>query len=158
MILSVLIFREHSTREPALFVQFQKRLISNLADALSPTDHKGLYQGWKQTSIHLLVIHSTNRHTTSFFFSNHNSNYIHNFGTQTQKNNSTCFGAHFYSVGTQHRNLHQSSVTMSRMTYSILLAHTETGVSHSKYRNNSGEVLGRIDRKGRNKQGRNQRQ
>ena len=40
------------------------------------------------------------------FFSNHNSNYIYNFGTQTQKNKNTCFGACLYSAGTQHGNLH----------------------------------------------------
>ena len=40
------------------------------------------------------------------FFSSHNSNSIQNFGMQTQKDNSTCFGVCLYSVGTQHRNLH----------------------------------------------------
>ena len=47
---------------------------------------KGLYQGWKLTSFYLLVIHSTSHYPTSLFFSNHSSNYIHNLGTQTQKN------------------------------------------------------------------------
>ena len=42
----------------------------------------------------ILVIHSTSHYTTSIFFSNHNPNHIHNFGTQTQKNSNTCFGAH----------------------------------------------------------------
>ena len=32
----------------------------------------------------------------------------------------TCFGADLYSAGTQHGNLHQLSVTMSRLTFFIL--------------------------------------
>ena len=55
--------------------------------------------------------------------------------------NNTQSGADLYSVGTQHGNLHQLSVTTSRVTYFILQAHTGTGVSHSQYRANSGEVL-----------------
>ena len=57
------------------------------------------------------------------------------------KNNNTYFRAYSYSVGTQHGNLHPLSVTMSRMTYFILRAHTGTGASHSQRRNNLGEVL-----------------
>ena len=79
--------------------------------------------------------------TIGHFFSNHNSNYIHNFRTQTQKNCNTCFGAYLYSTGTQHGNLQKLSVMMSRMTYFILQAHTGTGVSHSQHRKNSGDVL-----------------
>ena len=71
-----------------------------LVGALSPVNHKGLHQGWQQTLSYLHVIHSTSHYATSFFFSNYNSNSIHNFGTQTQKNNKTCFGAYFYSAGT----------------------------------------------------------
>ena len=59
--------------------------------------------------VYLLVIHSTSHYTTSLFFSDYNSNYIHNFETQTRKNNNTCFGAYFYSAGTKHGNLHQLS-------------------------------------------------
>ena len=58
-----------------------------------------------------------------------------------QTNNNTCFGAYLHSTGTQHGNLHQLSVTMSRVTYFILRAHTGTCVSHSQHRKNSGEVL-----------------
>ena len=32
---------------------------------------------------------------------------MHSFGTQTQKNNNTCFGACLYSMGYQYGNLHQ---------------------------------------------------
>ena len=49
---------------------------------------------------------STSHYTTTFFFSNHNSDCTHKFGTQTQKNNNTCFGACLYSSDTQHGNLH----------------------------------------------------
>ena len=59
----------------------------------------------------------------------------------TQKSNNVCFAAYLYFAGTRHENLHQLSVTMSRVTYSILRAHTGTGVSHSQHRKNSGEVL-----------------
>ena len=45
-------------------------------------------------------------HKSLFFWSTHNSNFIHNFGTQTQKNNSTYFDAYLYSAGTQHGNQH----------------------------------------------------
>ena len=63
-----------------------------------------------------------------------------------------CFGAYLYSADTQHRKLHQLSVTMNKVTYFILRAHTGTVVSHSQHRKNPGEVLenagewaGRID-------------
>ena len=116
-------------------------LVSYLVVALNPVSHKRLYQGWKQTSIHLLVIHSTNHYTTCFFFSNHNSNDIHNFGTQTKTNSSTYLGAYLYSAGTQHGTLHQLSVTTSGAILFILRAHAGTGVGHSQYKKNLGEVL-----------------
>ena len=117
--------------ELGLWLSVSDELHVGIFGALSPVNQKGLYQGWKQASIYPLVIHSTRHHTTSLLFSNHNSNYTHNFGTQTQKNNNTCFGAHLYSAGTQHRNLHQLSVTMSMVIYFILRVHTGTSVSHS---------------------------
>ena len=85
-------------------------LTSN-ADLLSwcsePSQPQGLHQGWTQTSLYPLVIHSTGLYTTSFYlflfcsFSNHSSNSIHNFGTQFHKNNNICFRAYLYSAGTQ---------------------------------------------------------
>ena len=46
--------------------------------------------------------------------------------------NNTCFiGVYLYYVGTQHGNVHQSSVTRSRVTSFILRADTETCVSNS---------------------------
>ena len=47
-----------------------------LVGALSPVNLKGLYQGWKQILMYLLVIHFT-----SLFFSNHNSDHSYNFWT-----------------------------------------------------------------------------
>ena len=91
---------------------------------------KEWYQGWKQTSVHLLVIHST-----SLSFSNHNSNYIHNLRAKTQENNNMfwslfIFQGHsaqesasnvcndeqgdlFYFAG-QHRNKWQPQETLGR--------------------------------------------
>ena len=45
-----------------------------------------------------------------------------------------------YSAGTQHGNLHQLSVTMSRVTCFILQACAGTSASHSQHRINLGEV------------------
>ena len=44
-------------------------------------------------------------------------------------------------MGTQHGNLHQLSVAMSRVSYLILRAHTGTNVSHSQHRENSGVFM-----------------
>ena len=54
-----------------------------------------------------------------------------------------CIGDYLYA-GTKHRNLHQLSGTMSRVTYFILRAHTGTGFNHSQHRKNSGEVLEKL--------------
>ena len=79
-----------------------------IVGAFSPISHKWLHQGLKQTSVYLQVIHSTSHYTTNLFLSNYSSNSIHNFGTQTQKNNNTCFGACLFSAGTQ-----QKAITVS---------------------------------------------
>ena len=63
---------------------------------------------------------------------------------QTQKNNNTCFGAYLYSAGTQHGNLQQLYVTISRLTYFILRAHTGTGVRHSQHMKNSEDVMEKL--------------
>ena len=52
---------------------------------LAQSTTKGLYQGWKQTSVYLLVIHSTSHYTISLFLSNHNSNYIHSLEHKLRK-------------------------------------------------------------------------
>ena len=59
------------------------------------------------------------------------------------KHSNTHFGAYLYSAGTQHGNLHQSSATISKVTYLILCVQTEACVSHSYHGKNSGEVLGK---------------
>ena len=135
----------------------------------STTKDHIIYQSWKRTSIYLLVIHSTDYYTTnlicqttalcqifheetnttqraSYFIHHINLSRkgkfpIHNFEMPNQKNNNTCLGAYLYSAGTQHGSLHQSSVTMHRVTDFILRANTGTGVSRSQHRKNSGEVL-----------------
>ena len=43
-------------------------LDSQLVGALSPVNHKGLHQSWKQISIYLHVIHSTSHYATRLFF------------------------------------------------------------------------------------------
>ena len=91
--------------------------------ALSPVNHKGLYQGWTQTSVYPLVIHSTSHYTTSLFFPNKRSNSLNTSTISEYKptktvtqflepihipwalNTGTCIkhGALFYSVGL-HKN------------------------------------------------------
>ena len=101
-------------------------LVSQLVGALSPVNHKGLYQGCKQTSS-LSPTYSFHK----FFFSNHNS-IMSIISVHKPRKTIThdYFEAYLYSAGTQRGNLHQLSATMSRVTCFILRAHTGTGVSH----------------------------
>ena len=88
------------------------------SECFEPCQPQRMISGLKTTfSLISYVIHPTSHSTTSLFFSNPNSNFTYNFGTQTLKNNNTCFGAYLYSADTQHGNLRQLSVTMSRLTY-----------------------------------------
>ena len=123
-------------------------LVAYLFGALSPVNHKGLHQGWKQTSIYLQVIHSTNHYATSPFISNHNSNHIHNFGMQTQKNNNTCFGAYLYSAGTQHGNLHPAGwpILFCGPTQEPVSAAANAGKTREVFffLKNAGEWTGRV--------------
>ena len=127
-------------------------------------------QGGYCRSVYLLVIQDASHQTTSLFFSHHNSpsnisqrnqhntpTFFTNHSTSiplgksklypqfwsanTQKKAITCFGAYLYSMVTQHRNLHQLSIPMSRVTYFIQRANTGTSVSHSQLRKNLGKVL-----------------
>ena len=53
-----------------LFLLITIKLISkgsSLVGALSPINHKGLHQGWKQTSIHLPLIQHKSHKTAKFF-------------------------------------------------------------------------------------------
>ena len=90
---------------------------------LSLSTSKGLHRGWKQTSIYLHVTH-----TTSLFFSIHNSNSIHNFRTQTQTNKTHVLDNWSLFVFRGHSTWEPES---SRVTYFLPRAHTGTHVSHS---------------------------
>ena len=59
---------------------------------------------------------------------------------QTQKNIPHVLEPVYISRDAQHGNLHQLSVTMSRVTFLILRAHTGTGLSHSQHKKNSEGV------------------
>ena len=103
--------------------------VSSLVGALSPVNHKGLHQGWTQTSLYLQVIHFTSHHTTShvgFFFS------------------LLIFRGH--SV---------REPASSRVIYFILRAYTGTSVNHSQRRKNRERFWKKcrwMDWKGRNKE------
>ena len=100
---------------------------SELVGALSPENHRGLHQGWTQTSLYLQVIHFTSHHTTSSFLSL------------------------FIICG--HSTREPAS---GRVTYFILWAYTGTMVSHSQHRKNWERFWKKcrwMDWKGRNKQG-----
>ena len=113
---------------------------------LQPVSRKGLHQGRKQTSVYLRVIPSASHCTTSVFFSNHDSKSIQNFGTQTQKNNSSCFGAFYIaqelSAGTciQQADLFYY-VDLHRNRCQPQLARANLGRGFGK---NAGEWTGRV--------------
>ena len=77
---------------------------NELVNVFSLVNHKGWYQGWKQTSNYPLVIllNVVKTANISLTFTMHNN---------------TSFGAYLCSMGIQHGNLHQSSLTTSRVTY-----------------------------------------
>ena len=71
---------------------------------------------------------------------------------QTQKNNNTCFEAYFYSVGSQHRNLHQLSVMMNCVpilfcgpTQELELVIASTGKTQEWFGKNAGEWTSRVE-------------
>ena len=105
----------------SLLASLQQMLVSWLVGALSRVNHKGLHQGWTQTSLYLLVIHFTSHHTTShvFFFI-----YF--------------FIARLYSAGTQHGNLPLTG-------WPILFCGPaqEPCVSYSQHRKNFGRGFGK---------------
>ena len=91
-------------------------LVSLLVDALSPVNHKGLHQGWIQTSLCLQVINFTSHHTTYHVFL-----------------------AYLYSADTQHGNLPLAGwpILFCRPTQ-------EPCVSHSQHRK-TPEWTGRVE-------------
>ena len=114
--------------------------------ALSPVKHKGLHQGWTQTSPSY-SFHKSIYHKSFFFFL---SNSINNFGTQNQRerkkqtrvlepiyipralNTGTCIqqGDLFYSAGL-HRNRCQPQLTQEEL--------------RSGFGKNAGEWTGRVE-------------
>ena len=82
---------------------------------MSPVNHKGLYQGWTQTSVYLHVIHFTSHHTTSHVFLS-------------------------LFIFRGHSTREPAS---SRVTYFILRAYTGTSVNHSQHRKKIGRGFGK---------------
>ena len=116
------------------------------------TYHKGLYQGWKETSIYPLVSHSMSHYFTSLFFSNRNSNYIHDFGTETQNNNNTCFGACLFlralKTGTCNCCLQWWTgwpVLFCGPTQEPVIATANTGKARERFWKNAGKWTGSIE-------------
>ena len=96
--------------------------------AFGAVNHKGLHQGWTQTSLYLQVIHKSFYHKS-------------------------CFWAYLYSTGTQHGNLHPTGwpILFCGPTQEPVIATADT-------EKKLGEVWKKcrwMDRKGRNKQRRN---
>ena len=81
------------------------------------------------------------------FFSNHNSASIHNFGTQNQKNNNTCFRAYLYSMSTQQGNLHPAGwlILFYGPTQEPVLATANTGKTRERFWKNAGEWTRRVE-------------
>ena len=94
-----------------------------LVGALSSVNHKGLHQGWKQTSLYLQVIHFTSHHTTRHIF----LTYLYSVGTQPGicENMPTASDI-FYSAG-----LHRNHVFA-------------TGKLRRRFGKNAGECTGRV--------------
>ena len=109
-----------------------------LIDALSPVNHKGLQQGWKQTSIYPQAIHSTSHHTASLFF----------FPSQTTAQiRSTVSERKTWQTITHvlepiyiPRALN-TGTCIQQGAYFILRVYTGTDLSYSYHRKNSGEIL-----------------
>ena len=125
-IFSVLVYDFQKWRLTRLDVQ----LLSLLVGALSTVNHKGLHQGWTQTSLYLQVIYFTSHYTTSHVF-----------------------WAYLYSAGTRHGNLHPTGwpILSCGPTLEPVLATANTRKNRERF----WKKCRWMDRKGRNKQGRN---
>ena len=90
-----------------------------LVGALSPVSHKGLHQGWTQTSIYLQVI----------YFTSH------------------VFWAYLYSAGTQHGILHPAgwSILFCGLTQEPVLVTANAGKNRERFWKNAGEWTGRVE-------------
>ena len=104
--------------------------ISYLVGALIPVNHKGLNQGWTQTSLCLQVIHFTSYHATSHVF-----------------------WANLYPASSRHGKLHPAGrlILFCGPTQEPKLATANT----EKVERGLGRKCRWMDQKGRKKQGRN---
>ena len=109
-----------------LSLHFSRQFASKLVGALSPVNHKGLHQGWTQTSLYLQVIHFTGHSTTSH-----------------------AFWAYLYSAGTQHGDLHPRAYTGTSVSHS---QHRKRKKNSGEVLEKECRW---VDRKVNNKQGRN---
>ena len=121
----------------AMYVITTSSLKSVIVGALNPVNHNILYQGYRQTSIYLLATQRTS-YLKKYTNLSRKDKIVPKISDCKPRNILTHFGVHKYIFAdTQYRNLHQFPVTMSRVTYFMLRAHTETGVNHSQQRENS---------------------
>ena len=106
------------------FQQQQQNIL--LVGALSPVIHKGLNQGWTQTSLYLQVIHFTSHRTTSHVFL-----------------------AYLFSAGTQHGKLHPAGwpILFCGPTQEQVLATANAGKKQERF----WKKCTWMDWKGRNK-------
>ena len=95
-----------------------------LVCALSSVNHKGLHQGWPQTSLYLQVIHFTSHHTTSHVFL-----------------------TYLYSTVTQHRNLHPAGcpILFCGPTQEPVLATANTGKTWERFLKKCSDWTRRVE-------------
>ena len=100
-----------------------EQLVSELVGALSPVNHKGLHQGWTQTSISKLVI------------------------SQVIIPQSYGFLAYLYSAGTQHGNLHPARwpILFCGPTHEPCVRHSQHRRNRERFWKNAGEWTGRVE-------------
>ena len=106
-----------------LWGSIMHNLVSQIG-VLSPVNHKGLHQGWPQTSHYFQVIHFTSDHTTSHVY-----------------------WAYLYSAGTQHGNLHTAGWTIlfCGPTREPVLATANRGKKWEEVEKNAGGWTGRVE-------------
>ena len=104
------------------------RRISKLVGALSPVNHKGLHQGWTQTSFCLKVVHFKSHDTTSDFLL-------------------LFVLAYLYSTGTQHGNLHAPGwpILFCGPTQEPVVVAANTGKLGRGFGKNAGEWTGMVE-------------
>ena len=118
------------------------RSVSQLVGALSPVNHKGLHQGWTQTSLYLKVIHFTSHHTICLFV------FLFLFVCLfVFLGGLLLFFAYLYSAGTQHGNLHPAGwpILFCGPTQEPLLATANTGKTRKRFGENAGEWTGKLE-------------